>query len=182
MDKKAKSIYDQARYLRIKAEKTLNKTKDILYSLSETEKAYIAGIIDGEGSIHMTRKTKTGTFHAFVTVGMSNKAVIDWLAKRFGNKAIESSYPSQGSFKKIPKPIYRISLQGRRACLLCELVHPYLIVKKQQAEVLLEYPCDARIAPGRKVDGSSINEIRIKLKNRLTVLNGYYYERHHPQK
>lgn len=183
MDEKTKkAIYDRARRLRIKAEKTLNKSKDILYSLSEIDKAYISGLIDGEGSIHMTRKIKTGTFHAFVTVAMSDKNVIGWLAKKFGNKTVESSYPVRGSFKKIPKPIYRITLQGRRACLLCELIHPYLIVKRQQAEVLMEYPCDARISPGKKVNGSPINDIRIKLKDRLTELNGYFYQRHHPIK
>ena len=177
-----KKEYDKARYLRRKAEKIANLPPDPLYSISKIDRAYIAGLIDGEGSIHMTRKVKYGTYYAFITVGMSDKGVIEWLANQFGNKATECLYMKKGSFKKTPKPIYRISLQGRRACLLCEILLPYLKVKKKQAEVLMEYPCDARISPGRKIYGSEINEIRIKLKDRLTELNGHYYEKHHPNK
>lgn len=78
--------------------------------------------------------------------------------------------------------MYYLRLQGRRACLLCELLHPYLKVKKNHAEILMEYPCDARIAPGKKINGSKINEVRIMLKNRLTELNENYYKRRHPKK
>lgn len=173
--------YARVRYLRKKAEKMANLPPDPIYSISKIDRAYIAGLIDGEGSIHMTRKEKYGTFYAFVTVGMSDKAVIEWLANKFGNKMIESLYPIKGSFKKKPKPIYRISLQGRRARCLCEVLLPYFKVKKKQAEVLMEYPCDARIAPGKKINGSKINDVRIELKERLTALNDHYYKRHHPK-
>ena len=177
-----KKEYDRIRYLRKKAEKMMAKSPDPIRSISKIDRAYIAGIIDGEGSIHMTRKEKYGTFYVFVVVAMSDKGVIQWLADKIGNKATEILYPKKGSFKKTPKPIYRIALQGRRACLLCEVLLPFLKVKKKQAEILMEYPCDARIAPGKKINGSKINEIRIKLKDRLTELNGYYYQNHHPKK
>ncbi len=175
-----KVAYDRARYLRKKAERMLNATPDPLYALTNIDRAYIAGIIDGEGSIHMTRKIPTGTFHAFVTVGMTDKFVIEWLASKYGNKAVETVRKPQGPFKRTPKTMYRVSLQGRRACLLCELLLPYLKVKKKQAEVLMEYPCDARIKPGKKVYGSTINKIRRGLRDRLRKLNGHYYSRHHP--
>jgi len=177
-----KSSYDHARYLRRKAEQILNRSKDILYSLSVIDRAYIAGIVDGEGSIHMTKKFKTGTWYAFVVIGMTNKNVINWLSQKFGNKTIEVIYRPKGSFKVTPSIIYYVRLQGRRACLLCELIYPYLIVKKQHAEILMQYPCDARIAPGKRVNGSPINEIRTVLKNKLTELNGNYYQRRHPKK
>lgn len=177
-----KSKYDHARYLRKQAERIMNRSKDVLYSLSKIDKAYIAGLIDGDGSIHMTRKTKTGTFYTFVTIGMCDKDVIEWLAEKFGNKAIEVIYKPKESFNKEPRPIYYIRLQGRRACLLCELLHPHLKVKKKHAEVLMEYPCDARIGPRKKIRGSKINDIRIILKERLTELNKNYYERRHPKR
>ena len=78
--------YDKVRYLRKKAERMANVPPDPIYSISKIDRAYIAGLIDGEGSIHMTRKEKYGTFYAFVTIGMTNKDVINWLAKKLGIK------------------------------------------------------------------------------------------------
>lgn len=174
-----KPEYDKARYLRKKAERIFNSKPDPIHKICDINRAYIAGLIDGEGSIHMTQKIKYGTFYAFVTIGMTDKEVINWLAEKFGNKAVECLRPRGESFKRTPKPIYRVSLQGRRACLLCEILLPFLKVKKKHAEVLLKYPCDARIGPGRKIYGSEINEIRKTLKKELTKLNDYYYQRRH---
>jgi hypothetical protein len=175
-----KAIYDRARYLRKKAERILNSKPDPIYSIPKIERAYIAGLIDGEGSIHITRKAKNGTFYAFVTVRMSDYGVIKWLADKFENKVVDNNYPKQGSFNTKPKTIYGITLQGRRAALLCEILLPYLKVKVKQAKLLLEYPCDARMAWRKKIDGSPINEVRKILKEKMTELNGYYYKKHHP--
>ena len=49
----SKKEYDRARYLRLKAEREAQKPKDAIETLMPEERAYIAGLIDGEGSIYV---------------------------------------------------------------------------------------------------------------------------------
>lgn len=54
-----KQDYDRARYIRLKVERDKLKPKHPITKLTETEKAYIAGLIDGEGAIYVANCRNT---------------------------------------------------------------------------------------------------------------------------
>ena len=91
--------------------------------------AYIAGIIDGEGSVFY----QTASKKFIVKVTMTDETVIRWLAK-FGGKF--NVYPRKGKLKTAYSWI--ISRNKDVIYLLIKIL-PYLIVKKEIAEFAIIY-------------------------------------------
>lgn len=52
--------------------------------LTEIEKAYIAGILDGEGSIMLTTLHKNQTPSPVVAIASTDKELLDWLKEKIG--------------------------------------------------------------------------------------------------
>lgn len=172
---KTKKEYNQARYQRKKAEREANKPPDPILLLTDIELAYIAGLVDGEGSIHATRKQTKGTYYPFLCVTMTSPDVIKWLASKVGNKAIYTAPPER--YKLARKATYSFRLQGKRAKLLCGRLLPYLKVKHLHTQVLLRWPCDARTGAGITIDKTGVVPIREQLAAELRKLNGYRYNK-----
>ena len=119
--------------------------------MKNTEKAYIAGIIDGEGTISMTmgkqRSPKgEGVFEAIkktVRVCNTNLGLIEWLHEKVGAGYVSLLYQNPNSkydrFRKgNVKPLYAWSIHGRDIPILLKLVKPYLLIKKELASLALE--------------------------------------------
>lgn len=101
--------------------------------------AYLAGIIDGEGCFYVgkVKQGKYGSgyqFHTTIKVDNTHRPLIDFLNQTFGGKR-EYSY-----WKKNPnhKPVYAWYSAGMMLDYICPLILPYLIVKKQQCELMIE--------------------------------------------
>lgn len=123
--------------------------------------SYLAGIIDGEGTIRIGA-TKPSTKHpnwnivyyASIGLGMSDKRVIELFAKKFGAKLRKECVPNR-------KIIYRWGTCGNKAVpkILKKLL-PYLIVKKKQAELVIKF-CEERKTTGfRRNKKLPISELR----------------------
>lgn len=109
------------------------------YSIAQC--SYLAGIIDGEGSIYIgafSSNPKTGTpyYQTNIEVNNTNKGLIDWLVATFGGK--DFSYTAKQTPKNSRKPVFRWIASGDRVTHLCEIIMPYLVVKKRQAEIMLK--------------------------------------------
>lgn len=93
---------------------------DAIENLSETEVAYIAGFIDGEGTII----ARDG--HINLSAGNTCRNVIDWLASKVGGHVSCRTYPDDSA----RKPCWVWSLTRTRVAeaLLLRLA-PYLLVK-----------------------------------------------------
>ena len=94
--------------------------------------AYLAGIIDGEGYIDL--RFVNGTLMARLEVSNTNEDLIDWLVEHFGG----SSYSYAGRSPR-HKVAYRWVLQGKAVRDLLIAVLPYLVVKVEQAEIVIEF-------------------------------------------
>jgi hypothetical protein len=106
---------------------------------SVTKLAYLAGIIDGEGCIAIRKSKRTGTckstrYAAAVTVGNTSCHLIEQLVGTFGVGCVTYRYPT-----KTKRACYLWSLPSRGAREVLRAVQPYLIVKREQAAVLLEF-------------------------------------------
>ena len=106
------------------------------YDLSETEKAYIAGIIDGEGSILLAKKERG--FVPVVIVTNTSEILIDFLEKKIGGR-IRTKAQGMGS-----KPIWRLVVANRPSVYpLLKLLLPYLVVKRERAGLIIQW-CEKR--------------------------------------
>lgn len=91
--------------------------------LTESEKGYMAGIIDGEG--HITPKCR-------IQVANTNYEVLIWLKDKLGG-----SISKRNTCEKNHKPIWCWSLSYVPSRGLILSILPYLIIKKERALILL---------------------------------------------
>ena len=96
--------------------------------------AYIAGIIDGEGSITLQPNTTKGCYTIRVSVGNTNEWLIQLLKNQFGG----NFYPKR-SKNKNAKLAWEWAVQSRKANEFLRLILPYLQLKHPQAELALSY-------------------------------------------
>lgn len=105
--------------------------------LTDAELGYTAGILDGEGSIQIDRRSDKN-FGATIVVAMKNQAIPLWLEQHFGGrinsyKQSKMSYDSSGYMTQ-----WRI--HGVAAQEFIRQIRPYMIEKAERADVLLSFP------------------------------------------
>lgn len=106
--------------------------------MKDTDIAYIAGLIDGEGYIGIKRGTKrkdcfNRAYHARIQVRMVDEPSIKFLVETLGgNYYKESPTAAKG------RPLFCYQCSDRAAEHVLRTVLPYLRIKKQSAETVLE--------------------------------------------
>ena len=103
----------------------------------ESDLAYIAGIIDGEGCITIQRSKKkrcnAASYQAHIIVCMTSEAVIKHLVDKVPGGWMTTQHKANGN-----RTLYRFVVTGNSAYVLAEQLMPYLVEKKNQALKLLE--------------------------------------------
>lgn len=160
--------YQRQYYIDRKAKREATRPPDKITLLSAEDRAYIAGIVDGEGTLFVgaVGPQRHRTVYPTFAVIMTHRGVIEWLAEKMGCRA--EALPRRQAHYKLQ---YKVRLFGKRVRLLCEVLLPYLRVKDQQARLICTFPVDARIAPGVKIGRSEINETRYRLREQINALN-----------
>jgi len=118
-----------------------NQREAILFS-------YLAGIIDGEGTIRIGANNPPAkwpnrniVYYASIGLGMTDKAVIELFAKKFGGNLRKECVPNR-------KIVYRWGTCGSKVVPeIIKRLLPYLIVKKKQAELVIKF-CEERKTTG----------------------------------
>lgn len=103
----------------------------------ETEKAYIAGIIDGEGSI-MLQRFHTNEFPApCVSIASTSLELLEWIKKTIDKGVIISK---KNYNPEVHKDCYSYVLRRNDAIYLIKEIYPYLIIdsKRKRAELILK--------------------------------------------
>lgn len=105
--------------------------------MTETEKAYIAGIIDGEGSIMLQRIHKNEFPSPCVSVASTSLELLNWLKKTIGKGMIISK---KNYNPEVHKDCYSYVLRRNDAIKLIEEIYPYLVIdsKKKRAKLIIE--------------------------------------------
>lgn len=115
--------------------------------LTEAEIAYIAGIIDGEGSISFSYRPR-GIVVPLVQVSNTHLALIEWLGAAISGGSICIDYGR----KRRPahhKPTHMWRCSGAVARELVSIIQPHLIVKRRQADLLLSLHEEVGIGLGQ---------------------------------
>lgn len=106
---------------------------------TDTQRAYLAGLLDGEGCISIVNThTSRGrpTFMMSIQLVMTHKATIEHVYNMWGG----GWYIDRGSRKAgQQKPAYSIHWTSVHAAEVLREVLPFLVTKKQQAELALEF-------------------------------------------
>lgn len=122
--------------------------------------AYLAGIIDGEGSLMIRKSTwrlgkdmQNPQYNARVGFKMNREELPKIFKKTFGGHYHKDKkvYQSKNGFKT-NKPMYCYNAEHNLAYKIVDAVYPYLVLKKQQADLILELR-KTKEMPERKSSG-----------------------------
>lgn len=146
--------------------------------LTETQKAWIGGFLDGEGhfGIQQTALKKNG-FRYFVPILQVSQAgdvgikVIEDLQKELGGIG---TIQYRNSGKVNHRPSVTLMLYGKMVIEICKQIVPYLRVKTVQANILINWPSRRTFSNGQlgtemDVEVAAIQEF---LFGRMRELNG----------
>lgn len=129
--------------------------------------AYIAGIVDGEGSLTIhAQKEPSGIyhFHAKLSISNTNEKLMIWLKN---NLLIGYSYKTKRKQPHNDVYTYTISANGLR--WLLPQIRPYLVLKKEQADLILEY------LQNHSWSNRNFNAVEVQsLRKKISCLNGHF--------
>lgn len=98
--------------------------------MTNPEKAYIAGIIDGEGSISLIKQSKNQHPCPTVCVASTDLELLEWLKNKIGKGTIIS----KKNYNKLKhKDSYAFTLMKDAAINLLKEINMYLVIKKKKA-------------------------------------------------
>lgn len=109
--------------------------------LSEVEKAYLAGLVDGEGHIGLALGKKTKSYHnetymPNITITNTNLSLLTWIKETTSLGFIFLDSNSR-NIKWKTKGCWK--LRTNEQIVFLRSILPYLVIKKLQAELLIEF-------------------------------------------
>lgn len=126
----------------------------------ETEAAWLAGIIDGEGCISLFRRS---TYYVpAVKISNTNEKLINKCKQILDDADIQYCvrYSDRGE-RKNAKPAWELTLESRpRVIAVLNLVLPYLVAKTEQAELVLDWCSEGKRSP-EATKADYIDNIRV---------------------
>lgn len=106
---------------------------DTLYAhLTPTECAYIAGLIDGEGSI-CSSQPRNNNAPLCLHITMVHRPTIEWLDEKLGGNLRRHVTAQRNA-----RTAWTIQLRGARVYFLLKRLLPYMQTKRDEAEVALD--------------------------------------------
>lgn len=133
---------------------------------AETQLAYLAGIIDGEGTFYIGITNKGRKFNSRIYVVNTNEELIKWLKDTFGGLIYKRTSKSNPQWKTR----YEWVLDKSAIDTVCHLLIPYLIIKKKHAEIMIDYR-NSFIKGKRPVISEYILAFRKACHEQIKILN-----------
>ena len=129
--------------------------------LTNEELAYFAGIMDGEGtfSIVIRRRGKYNWYQDSIAVRMGEQPVIKKLHEKLGGRYYERD--------EVGKTTFIWQMSSKEARKICNLLLPYLILKKRQAEIIIEMGEIKQIGKRFQSDPEHIKNKKFELYHEL---------------
>jgi hypothetical protein len=102
--------------------------------LSKIDAAYIAGLVDGEGTVTLCRKHKNENRQLAVSISNTEREVLQYVLQRVGAGKITGKKTA----KSHHTPSFTYAIYNRQALSLLEQLNSYLrTYKKQRADLIL---------------------------------------------
>ncbi len=123
--------------------------------------AYVAGLIDADGSLYISKSTNENGYTQFdpiIMVRTTHLKTAKWLVDRFGGMYDRTDW----KYDKW-KPYYRWKFTSdKKAAIFLDKIIPHLWLKKEQAIVLKQY---------FSLNGTVVPRVRMMLADRCSSLN-----------
>ena len=94
--------------------------------LSDVEAAYAAGILDGEGSIQLSRIRQSRWPSPTISVASTDREMLEWLRSRVGGTIIQKR-----TYKPHHSRSFEWKLTDRRALHFLEIIRPFLVIERK---------------------------------------------------
>ena len=138
--------------------------------IPETDRAYIAGLFDGEGSIYFARRREKKKKHKgegyrysmsqriSMEITMTDESVVRWVHEVLGVGTVVDK-PRKGRRKDGTKYLmqYKWRCTFRDAYYVCVLIWPWAHTKMPKIQQIIDYYADKKIMNGKVV---SLDEYR----------------------
>lgn len=135
--------------------------------LSEPERAYLAGIIDGEGCIFAA--IRPDSIQLGLTIANTDRRLMDWLEARFPDVPRARPHLSKMRSKR-EKPVWYWSPTNRKMRPVLRAAWPYLVLKRGQADIAWQL-IDSIRNHGRRGYPAGVRVERMRLAASIGVLN-----------
>ncbi len=134
-------------------------------TITEVDKAYIAGLLDGEGNIHISHcgSNKRGSMYAVVS--NTNREVLEWCKERY-----TGSIRTQKKKENTQKTLFQWQTTSRKALHLLQDILPYLHIKREQATTAIEFQ-KTLSSNNFSIVPHHIRLKRLQLETKLRLLN-----------
>ena len=133
--------------------------------MNDTDKAYIAGLFDGEGSINFTRRPEkkkkhkgggyriSNSMRISMEISMTDQSVLIWLHEVLGVGTLTNK-PRKGLRKNGTKYLmqYRWRCTFRDAYYVCLLIWPWSHTKLPKIQKIIKHYADKKIINGNVVN------------------------------
>jgi hypothetical protein len=103
--------------------------------------AYMAGFLDGEGTIGIIKQRRTATekhrykrkycYYVYIQITNCSREALEWISERLGGRVVCWSRAHR-------KVVWSIRWSCRRALGIAKLLRPWLIIKQPQCNLLVE--------------------------------------------
>ncbi len=100
-----------------------------MQSVADTDKAYLAGLVDGEGSVMLVRNRLAGIVPK-VAIYNTKRSLLEWCVTVVGEGSIQCQ--RKGGNRK---DCFSAVWQHRQAVRILRWVLPYLKIKREQADI-----------------------------------------------
>ena len=140
--------------------------------MKESDIAYIAGLFDGEGSIHYKKSPEkkkkhrgkpgyrvSNSWRINMEVTMTDSLVINWLRETLKVGTVTKK-PRKGLRKNGTKYLmqYRWRCTFRDAYYVCCLIYPYSITKLEKVKQILDHYSDHKIMNNKVINLNEYKE------------------------
>jgi LAGLIDADG endonuclease len=140
-------------------------------NLSNIDAAYIAGIIDGEGHIGISRhKTKTAVrgfrYRGRIQIEMTNRSLLRWIKRKCGIGFVRRRPIRNRKWKRQ----HSLVIDGIAMILFLKSVLRFLRIRRKQAEILLSFQSSQR-KPGVKGQSAATRRYQDLVYKQIRKLN-----------
>ena len=108
--------------------------------VKNTDYAYIAGILDGEGTISISNSQ-----YMTVRIRNTNKGVLEWI------QGVTGAGKIYGDSRSKARRCYSLEMTANKAAAFLHLVLPYIRIKRKQAILALNYQCNGERVSGKRM-------------------------------
>ncbi len=115
-------------------------------ALTVAELAYMAGIIDGEGSICVFPATVDGRprsrYCLRLSISNTSRPLLEWVQQRFGGRLVQVKRNRETALTH--KITYHWEAGWQHGASIIEAIRPFLVIKGEQGDLFLEFARGSR--------------------------------------